>query len=354
MKSAVSSAARPAAPRSWLAALASAMGLLVCAWAAWHLLSWAALHAVFKPDAAACQALQHHGACWGVVAEKARPIVLGHYPYEQQWRPALVLAASALLCLAARWAGWQRVVSLQGLLVGLVFVVAITALMYGGFAGLPTVPFDGWGGLPLTLWLFLVSLFASIPLAIGLALARRSGHRWLSVPAAVLIEVIRGVPLVTLLFMAAFMLPVLIPQEHPVPLVWRATLALTWFSAVYMAEVIRGGLQTVASEQSEAAAILGLSWWQTQRKVVLPQALRAVLPALVGHGIGLLKDSSLVLVIGLHEFTGGLSLSLGGDPAWRPYYFEAYLAVGLVYALMCLGLSRVGRSLERRWAKGTH
>lgn len=347
-------ALRPTQSRNWFGLAASALGLMLCAWVAWLVLDWAVWRAVFKPDVMACQALQHHGACWGVVPEKMRPILLGHYPYEQQWRPIAVLVASALLCLGAWLAGWRRAVSARGSCVLLSHVLAATALMRGGFGGLELVPFDAWGGLPLTLWLFLVSLLASTPVAIGLALARRSRRIWLSMPATAFIEVIRGVPLVTLLFMAAFMLPVLIPQEHPMPLVWRATLALTLFSAVYMAEVIRGGLQTVAQEQSEAAAILGLSWWQTQRMVVLPQALRAVLPALVGHGIGLLKDSSLVLVVGLHEFTGGLSLSLGGDPVWRPYYFEAYLAVGLVYALMCLGLSRTGRMLERRWAKGTH
>jgi general L-amino acid transport system permease protein len=129
---------------------------------------------------------------------------------------------------------------------------------------------------------------------------------------------------------------------------------LTLFSSVYLAEVVRGGLQTVPKEQSEAASILGLGWWQTQRLVVLPQAMRAVLPALVGHAIGLLKDSSLVMVIGLHELTGGLSLSLGGDAVWRPYYLEAYLFVGLIYGLMCLGLSRMGRRLEHSWAKGSH
>jgi len=350
----MSHAMRPAGSKNWFSLMASGLGLILCAWLAWLLLDWAVWRAVFRPDAQACQALQHHGACWGVVAEKIRPILLGHYPYEQQWRPMLVLLGSALLGLGAWLAGWRRAVSGKGLLALAAYVLMASALMRGGFAGLETVPFDAWGGLPLTLWLFLVSLLASIPMAIGLALARRSARIWLHVPATAVIELIRGVPLVTLLFMAAFMLPVLIPQDHPVPLVWRATLALTLFSAVYMAEVVRGGLQTVPQEQSEAAAILGLSWWQTQRMVVLPQALRAVLPALVGHGIGLLKDSSLVLVVGLHEFTGGLSLSLGGDPVWRPYYFEAYLAVGMVYALMCLGLSRTGRMLERRWAKGTH
>jgi general L-amino acid transport system permease protein len=245
-------------------------------------------------------------------------------------------------------------VSRTGLFVLLGSVLAASLIMRGGLLGLSTVPFDAWGGLPLTLWLFAVSWLVSVPIGIALALARRSRRIWLKVPATTFIEVIRGVPLVTLLFMAAFMLPVLIPQDHPMALVWRATLALTLFSSVYLAEVVRGGLQTIPVEQSEAAAILGLTWWQTQRMIVLPQALRAVLPALVGHGIGLLKDSSLVLVIGLHELTGGLSLSLGGDPVWRPFYLEAYLFVGLIYALMCLSLSSMGRSLEQRWVKGAH
>lgn len=349
----------PPGPLAWwpatgIGGLASAFGLLLAVWLGWHLLDWAVLKAVFRPDAAACQALAHQGACWGVLAEKLRPIVLGHYPYESQWRPMTVLAGSVALCIAAGLSGWQRVASIKGLLALLASLVVATCLMRGGVAGLPLVPFDAWGGLPLTLWLFAMSWLVSVPISIALALARRSHRAWLSWPATAVIEVVRGVPLVTLLFMAAFMLPVLLPQEHPMPLVWRATLALTLFSSAYMAEVVRGGLQTVAKEQSEAAAILGLSWWQTQGMVVLPQALRAVLPALIGHAIGLLKDSSLVLVVGLHEFTGGLSLSLGGDPIWRPFYFEAYLGVGLVYALMCLGLSRMGRSLERRWAQGQH
>lgn len=332
----------------------SAMGLLLLIWLAWRVLQWGVLHAVFRPDANACQALLHHGACWGVVPEKIRPILLGHYPYEEQWRPTTALCGAALLCLVAWALGLQRVAGLKGLLGFAAYLSLMTLLMRGGIAGLSPVSFDAWGGLPLTLWLFASSWLVSVPVSIALALARRARRAWLSWPATVLIEVVRGVPLVTLLFMAAFLLPTLTSQAHPIALVWRAMLALTLFSSVYMAEVVRGGLQTVATEQSEAATILGVSWWQTQRLVVLPQAMRAVLPALIGHAIGLLKDSSLVMVIGLHELTGGLSLSLGGDPVWRPYYFEAYMAVGLIYAAMCLSLSRFGRSLEARWVKGSH
>lgn len=290
---AISAGARPGSLWSWAA---SAAGVLLLAWLGWLLLDWAVLQAVFRVDPDACRAVGHQGACWGVIAEKARPILLGYFPQNEQT----------------------------------------------------------WGGLPLTLSLFVLSLGLSFPLAVGLALARRASSRAVSWAATAFIEVIRGVPAITLLFMAAYLLPALLPQDWQVSLFWRALLALTLFSAVYLAEVIRGGLQTVAREQSEAAEILGLSWWQTQRMVVLPQALRAVLPALVGHTIGLLKDSSLVMVIGLHELTGGLALSLGGDPVWRPYYLEAYLFVGLIYGLMCLGLSRLGRWLETNWAKGSH
>lgn len=197
--------------------------------------------------------------------------------------------------------------------------------------------------------LFSVSWLLSWPLAIGLALARRSHKRWLHWPAVAFIEGVRGVPVVTLLFMAAFLLPMLWPQGEAPALLWRATAVLSVFSAAYLAEIVRGGLQTVPKEQSEAAQTLGLGWWATQGRIVLPQALRAVLPALTSHAIGLLKDSSLVMVIGLHELTGGLSLSLSGDPVWRAFYFEAYLFVGLVYALMCLALARLGRHLEARW-----
>lgn len=341
----------PQGPFAWGLSVA---GLVLMAWLSWHVLDWALWRAVFRPDAQACQALQHEGACWGVVAEKFRPMVLGHYPYAEQWRPLMALGALLLACLALAWAGWQRALSGWGLAVWPTWLLLSTGLMRGGFAGLTLVPFDAWGGLPLTLWLFGLSLLVSVPLAIALALARRARAAWLSWPATVVIEGIRGVPLVTLLFMAAFMLPMLLPPERPMPLVWRASLALILFSAAYLAEVVRAGLQTVPGEQQEAAAILGLKWWAIQRRVVLPQALRAVLPALVGHAIGLLKDSSLVLVVGLHELTGGLSLSLGGDPVWRPFYLEAYLAVGLIYAVMCLSLSRVGRHLEAVWAKGQH
>lgn len=266
--------------------------LALLAWLAYVVLDWAVLKAVFRPDAQACQALAHSGACWGVIAEKARPILLG----------------------------------LEGS--------------------------DQLGGLPLTLLLAGSAWAASMPLGLLLANGRQSKWRALAWACRVWIECVRGVPLIALLFLAAYLLPALLPNDWQVPLLWRAALALTLFSAAYLAEIIRAGLQTVPVEQSEAAAVLGLSYWSTQWRVVWPQALRAVLPALVSHAIGLLKDTSLVMVISLHELTGGLSLSLGGDPVWRPFYLEAYLFVAAVYASLCLTLAWLGRRLESRWQRG--
>lgn len=265
---------------------------LLGAWLLYLVLNWAIFQAVFRPDAQACQAIGHAGACWGVVVEKARPILLG------------------------------------------------------------LDPADHLGGLSLTLLLAVGSWVASWPLALALAHGRRSHRMWLSALCRTWIECVRGVPLIALLFLAAYLLPAVLPPDWQMPLAWRAGMALTLFSAAYLSEIIRSGLQSVPAEQIEAAEVLGLGFWGTQWRVVWPQALRAVLPALVSHAIGLLKDTSLVMVIGLHELTGGLSLGLGGDPVWRPFYLEAYLFVAAVYACLCLGLAWVGRRLEANWQRG--
>lgn len=338
--------------RGWRA-ITTAVAALWLAWMGWQVLDWAVLKAVFRPDLPACQALDHAGACWGVVGEKFRPMVLGAYPYEAQWRPLAALAltfGAALLAAASVLRLWGfRLSSLAAWALGLGWLLASLGLLLGGVAGLAHVPVSQWGGLPLTLVLAVASLALSFPLGIGLALGRRSHRPWLSLPCTAFIETVRGVPLVTLLFMAAFMLPALFPADAQPSLFVRVLATLSLFSAAYLAELVRAGLQTVPAEQVEAAEVLGLTGWRIQQKVVLPQALRAVLPALVSHTIGLLKDTSLVMVVSLHELTGSLGLALGGDADWRPFYFEGYLFIAAIYALMCLGLARLGRRLEADW-----
>jgi general L-amino acid transport system permease protein len=281
-------------PAGMLRTAASLALALLALWLLAKWLDWAVFKAVFRPDLAACQALDHHGACWGVVAEKFRPLLLG--PLGQ-----------------GSWA------------------------------------FQDLGGLPLTLVLAVLSLGLSLPLGMLLALGRRSRLGWLSWASTAYIELVRGVPLVTLLFMGAFMLPALFPAHLQPSLFVRVSIALTMFSAAYLAEIVRAGLQTVPQEQIEAAQVLGLKTWRIYQLIVLPQAMRAVLPALVSHAIGLLKDTSLVMVVSLHELTGSLGLTLGGDPEWRPFYLEGYLFVASIYAAMCLSLGWWGRRMESRW-----
>ncbi|HEY2419743.1 MAG TPA: amino acid ABC transporter permease, partial [Steroidobacteraceae bacterium] len=322
--------------------------ILLFGWVGFHLIDWAVLHAVFRPDAEACRAVQH-GACWGVIAEKWRPIVFGRYPYEDQWRPAVavtVLSATTMLSAWPRtWRWWL-------LPVWLVTLALFLVLMRGGIFGLDPVPTNRWGGLPLTIGLSVVGLALAFPLSLALALGRRSQWPAVRTLCATYIELVRGVPLISVLFMASFLLPLLWPAGWQPDVLIRVLVGLSLFVAAYLAEIIRGGLQAVPRGQTEVAMALGFGRWPVQRDIVLPQALRIVVPALTNSVVGTLKDTSLVTVVGLFELTGALGLALGGDPTWRPFYLEGYLFIALVYWVLCFGLSRYSGWLERRLATG--
>lgn len=314
-------------------------------WTLPKLASWALMHAVFRADADACRAIEHAGACWGVISEKLRAILFGRYPYELQWRPAAglvvtfaVLGASAVPRLWRKWLVLAWAVAIAGFIV----------LMHGGIAGLEVVPTSRWGGLPLTLLLCVVGLVIAFPTGVLLALGRRSPWPVLRFMCVTYIEVIRGVPLISVLFMASFMLPLLLPQGFQLDVLLRVLVGITLFTAAYLAEVVRGGLQAVSQGQWLAARALGLQPWQVQRHVVLPQALRAVVPALVNSFIGTFKDTSLVMIVSLYELTGALTLALGGDPTWRPFYLEGYLFIAAIYWVFCFGMSQYSRWIERR------
>jgi general L-amino acid transport system permease protein len=325
----------------------SALLIALIGWIAWSAGTWALAHAVFRPDAQACRAA--HGACWGIVAEKWRPILFGRYPYAEQWRAGLALAVLVAMLLASAWPRlWRPALALAWIVALALFAL----LMRGGLFGLAEVPANLWGGLPLTVSLAAVSLALAFPLAVLLALARRSRWPALRSLAVTYIEIVRGVPLISVLFMASFLLPLLWPAHWQPSVLTRVLAGLTLFVAAYFAEIIRGGLQAVPRGQLDAALALGLSRWQVQRHIVLPQALRMVVPALMNSVIGTLKDTSLVTVVGLFELTGALGLALGGDPLWRPFYLEGYLFIALLYWLMCFGLSRYGAWIERQLAHG--
>lgn len=332
----------------WQALLTLALLVLLGACGLWGW-DWAVQHAVFRPDLAACQAARGQGACWGVVAEKHRLILFGRYPYEAQWRPLLatgVLSALVLASCQRRW--WGRGLLLAWALGLAVFVL----LMRGGVAGLAKVGTDQWGGLPLTVLLVTVSLALAFPLAVAVALGRRSRLPAVRALCVTYVELVRGVPLISVLFMASFLAPLLLPAGSSPDVLVRVIAGITLFAAAYMAEVIRGGLQSVPPGQLEAAATLGLGWWATQRLVVLPQALATVLPGLMNNFIALFKDTSLVTIVSLYELTGSLGLALSGDAQWRPYKVEAYLFITLVYFAISYAMSRYSRHLEHRLAAG--
>lgn len=325
--------------------------LALSMWLLFEAIDWGVLHAVFAADADRCQAARGTGACWGVINEKARFILLGRYPQEEQWRP--VLASFALMapvfasCSRRFWRPSLALIWIAGL--AMFFV-----LMGGGVAGLGKVPTDLWGGLPLTLMLSVLSMVLAFPLSVLVALGRRSSLPAIRSICMAYIELVRGVPLISVLFMASFMFPLFMPVGKTPDVLVRVVIGITLFAAAYMAEIIRGGLQTVGRGQIEAAASMGLTYWQAQRKIILPQALAAVVPSIVNNFISLFKDTSLVTIVSLYELTGALSLALGSDPNWRPFKIEAYLFIAAIYFAFCYAMSRYSLRLEKRLAHGAH
>ena len=321
----------------------------VClAWITWRLVSWAIVHATWTlpagADSTVCRDTRAYGACWAIVTERWRFMLFGVYPFAQQWRPALTCGLFALLYLAsARRQWWTRWLLACWLVVPAVAIV----LLRGGMLGLTSVPSDAWGGLPLTLLLSTIGFVVALPLGIVFALGRRSPLPAIRGLSIAYIEIVRGVPLITFLFMAAVMFPLFVPQTFTIDKWVRAEIAFVMVAAAYLAEVVRGGLQAVPSGQYEAAASVGLSFWPTTLLVVLPQALRVSIPALVNTFIAQFKDTSLVIVIGLFDLLGAAKTVIV-DRKWIGFGVEVYLFVATVYFVFCYAVSRYSQALERR------
>jgi general L-amino acid transport system permease protein len=332
----------------WRTALGTVIvgGLLL--WYGPQFLHWALFSAQWRPDADACRA-EGVGACWGVVAEKYRLILLGRYPFDEQWRPvvATVLMVALLVASCTR-ALWNRSL----IVLWPVVLAAFFVLMYGDVFGLARVETDRWGGLPLTVLLASLAIVFAFPLALVVALGRRSNLPAIRSVCTVYVELIRGVPLISVLFMASFMFPLFMPEGMTIDVLVRVLVGITLFAAAYMAEVIRGGLQSIPRGQIEAAATLGLSYWLTQRKIVLPQALATVVPGLMNNFISIFKDTSLVTIVSLYELTGSLGLALNSDADWRPYKIEGYLFIAAIYFAFCFSMSRYSLWVEKQVNKG--
>ena len=326
---------------------ASVLTVLVALLITWVIVSfmrWAVIDAVWSNDLEACR--QTSGACWGFVQEKWRLILFGRYPYEEQWRPALATALIvAGLAATAVPSLWHKPYSTYLLYGWLVNLFAFFALLFGGVFGLTRVTTDLWGGLPLTVVLTLFGMGLSIPLGILLAIARRSSMPIVSGAATGYIELVRGIPLITVLFVSTFIFPLLLPAGVRIDPFWRVTLGIILFQAAYIAETVRGGIQTIPRGQFFAAESLGLSRPQTYLFVILPQALVAVIPAFINSLLSCFMDTSLVTVVSMTDLTGGLKLALG-DAQWRGFFIEGYLFIAAVYFVFSFVISRYSIWLE--------
>ncbi len=310
---------------------------------------WVVPHAANgQPDTRVCRVLEGAGACWAVITEKHRFIMFGTYPYEEHWRPALcILLFIGLYVISAQRRFWRKELGL----IWLAVLVLIGILMWGGVFGLSYVPQERWGGLPITLILATFGIALAFPISVFVALGRRSTKLpAVKVLCVLYVELIRGVPLISVLFMASVMFPLFLPEGINIDKLLRAQVAIILFTAAYLAEVIRGGLQALPKGQYEAGDAMGLSYWQKTGLIILPQALRLVIPPMVNSFIGLFKDTSLVLIIGIFDLlTAGKTAVV--EPAWQGFGIEVYVGVGVIYFIFCFAMSQYSQGLEREFNK---
>jgi len=307
---------------------------------------WAFVDSLWISTGAECH--QAGGACWSIIPANIRFILFGFFPYDLQWRPlvAMILLVG-LLFYSQNRNHWKK--SLAYLWILGLFIMGL--LMKGGLFGLTAVESSQWGGLPLTLILSVFGLTAAYPLGVVLALGRQSKMPAIKTICILYIELIRGVPLITLLFMSSVVFPLFLPEGITINKILRAQAAIILFTAAYIAEVVRGGLQGMSRGQYEAAESLGLNYYQTMRLVILPQALKIVIPPTVSILISAFKDTSLVVIIALYDLLK-TTQSVLSDPEWMGFSSEAYLFIALIYFVCCFAMSNYSRRLEQELDTG--
>lgn len=304
-------------------------------------ITWAFIDSVWFTTGAECK--ECPGACWSVVLKNLRFVIFGFYPHDLHWRPfGAMLLLFTLLFFSYHKRFWSKKLG-YAWMIGL---VAMGILMKGGIFWLTPVDSMKWGGLPLTLLLSVFGLAAAYPLGVILALGRDSHMPMIRYLSIGYIELIRGVPLISLLFMSSIIFPLFLPEGVTINKILRAQVAIILFTAAYVAEVVRGGLQGMSGGQYEAADALGLNYYQTMRLVILPQALKIVIPPTLSVLISAFKDTSLVVIIALYDFLL-TSKTVIQHPEWNGFSTEMYLFVALMYFLGCFSMSNFSRKLEQ-------
>lgn len=342
--------------------LLTVIALLVVAWALPQILNWVFFNAVWTgADRTACLTTEQGGqlpagwtgACWPFVSGRIGQFMFGRYPMEERWRVVLtgVIFIVLLAPLLIPRVPFKR---LNAILFFAVFPFVAFFLLVGGYFGLRYVETPLWGGLMVTLVISYVGIVVSLPLGILLALGRRSKMPIVKLLSVVFIEAVRGVPLVTVLFMASFMLPLFVPPGMTFDKLLRALIGVALFAAAYMAEVVRGGLQAIPKGQYEGADSLGLTYWQKTGFIIMPQALKLVIPGIVNTFIGMFKDTTLVLIISMFDLLGVVKQNISGDPTWAtPQTAKTgYVFAAAIFWVFCFGMSRYSQYMERRLDTG--
>lgn len=331
---------------SWFNTLMTLGAVMLLWFSAIPFIRWAFIDSLWFSTSQACQSGE--GACWSIIPANIRFMFFGFYPYEEQWRPLLAIVLLICLLLISRYRRFWKKSLIYGWIIGL---VAMGILLRGGILGLSSVESSQWGGLPLTLLLSVFGLTAAYPLGILLALGRQSRMPAIKSLCVIYIELIRGVPLISLLFMSSVVFPLFLPEGVSINGLLRALVAIILFTAAYIAEVVRGGLQGMNKGQFEAADALGLNYYQTMRLIILPQALKIVIPPSVSILISAFKDTSLVVIIALYDLLKTTQSTLQ-DPRWMGFSAEAYIFIAGVYFICCFYLSNFSRKLERELDTG--
>jgi len=325
------------------------------------IINWAFINAQWVgPDRTVCATAAQggiqpdgwSGACWAFVNAKFGQLMLGRYPIEERWRPILVAILFVALLVPLLIPRVPRK-GLNAILLFLVLPIVAFVLLVGGMFGLPHVETQLWGGLLVTLSLSFVGIAVSLPMGIVLALGRRSKMPIVKTLCVIFIEFVRGIPLITVLFFASVMLPLFLPAGVSFDKYLRALIGVSLFAAAYMAEVIRGGLQAIPKGQYEGADSLGLGYWQKMTLIVLPQALKLVIPGIVNTFIGMFKDTSLVIIISMFDLLGVVKQNFA-DANWAtPQTARSGLIfAAFVFWLFCFGMSRYSMYTERRLDTG--
>lgn len=289
------------------------------------------------------------GACWVFVRARLGQFIFGFYPEAERWRVVLsfIIGVAGIYGLLG---GPERYRKHAAIFFFVVFPIVSFWLLRGGL-GLTFVPTAQWGGFMLTLVIALVGIVLSLPFGILLALGRRSNLPIVHLLCVLFIEFVRGVPLITVIFMANIMLPLFLPADANVNVLLRVLVGTTAFVSAYMAEVVRGGLQAIPKGQFEGAMALGLGYWNMMRLIVLPQALRISIPSIVNTFIGFFKDTTLVSMVGLYDFLNMVKAGFK-DPNWIGVDISGYIFCGIVYWVCCFSMSRYSMHLERKLHTG--